>query len=169
MAGGWLGLMTDDNVPSGNELRDLAGRHVDVLEALADGIQILARAGEADGSIFEFEDGGQAPGGAAAVFSGFQVPVGKRLILRRVMTTAPAGSGPLAIYAGVSGSVDGGSLRHVVAAPTLAATDIVGGTVIRGGLTVICQFRAVAAGGGVCTVRMEGVIEDDGPRTSHTL
>lgn len=168
MAGGWLGLMTDSEVPSGGELRDLAERHVDVLEALADAVEILARAGNADGSIFEFEDGGQvsAPG-ASFVIAGFQVPVGKRLILRRVMTTAPTGSGPLAIYASASSSVDGGSLRHVVAAPALASTDIVGGTVIRGGLTIIGVFRTVQAG--TYTMRLEGVIEDDGPRTSHTL
>lgn len=166
--GGMLSLMGGAGPgqwPTADEVRNTLDLHVDVLNRLSDLLTIIARDDNPD--HFEFDDGGQAAGGGPFTVKGFMVPVGKRVIVRRVLSTAPAGSGPLAIYASPAGSTDGGSLRHVVAAPQLAATDIVDGTVIKGGYVVTCVFNAAVAG--TCTVRLEGSIMDDGPKTSHTL
>lgn len=107
-----------------------------------------------------------APGATTNVtvgdIGGTRIPEGKRLLLQRVATTAPAATGPCAVYSTTSGSVDGGNLREVIDVPTLYADAINGGgTMIPGGSTLMAVFNQVPATGGVCTIRYEGLLFDD--------
>lgn len=107
----------------------------------------------AAGAITNVTVGGQA---------GTRVPVGKRFVLQRISTVAPAATGPCAIYATTSGQADATNLREVIAAPSLYADAVDGGgTVIRGGSVLLAVFNQVPATGGVCSIRYEGILFDD--------
>lgn len=154
-------------LPSGDELDG----HVTDLRASLSNIEAYLHviAQGPDRTINEFRIHAavqQAVAGPLNLFM-FDVPLGKRLAIRRVLTQCPAATGPLALYANQSQIADGGSLIHVVAAPQLAATDIIGTTVIKGGLNVFAVFATAPVG--TLNVVLEGQIYDDGPRTSDTF
>lgn len=167
--GGMLSLMGGAGAgqwPTSDEVRNVLDQHVSVLERVCDLLAIIARDDNPD--LFEVGQASIAGGAGQVILPVFVVPVGKRVILRRMLTTSPAGSTNFAMYANTSGVPDGGSLRHVIAVPVLAADNLgTDGTVVRGGQQIIAVVQAGAAG--ACTIRLEGSIMDDGPRTSHTL
>lgn len=144
------------------ELSDLAPAalaHIASIENLL--TQIRDQTSERQPFLWGFDDGGTAPGGAAFVLGATRIPVGKRFSLQRVSSIAPAASGALAIYASPSAAQVGGSLREVIANPVLYADAVNGTTMIRGGEFLVAVFNAVAAGGGICSVRYEGILYDD--------
>lgn len=100
--------------------------------------------------------------GGSVVTPGVLVPLGKRLILQRIATTAPANSGPCLVYATSGGSsvLDGGNLREVIAVPNAYADAVNATSVIDGGMRIFAQFQTVPAPGGVCTIRFDGQLFD---------
>lgn len=143
-----------------SELGPAALLHVAAMEDLLR--QIAEQTSQRKGEAFTYGEAGNAPGaGAAFTLAGTtRIPIGKRLNLERVTTTAPANSGPCAIYASPSQTVAGDNLREVIAAPQLYADAVQGGTIIRGGSFLVAVFTVVPTAG-ICTVRYEGELYDD--------
>lgn len=106
-------------------------------------------------------ESGVAPGGSDLILPVTMVPVGKRLILQRIATTAPAGTtGACIVYATMGGSIglDGTAIREVITAPILYANQVAQGAPVDGGMTLVARFVGAAAG--ICTIRYDGELFD---------
>lgn len=146
-------------------LQDQASAALPVIHHMYDRLcEIERNTNPRQGTHWDESEGGNAPGGSDVVLTGIRVPLGKRLTVTRISTTAPVNSGPALIYANTGGGgtgavLDGGSLREVIAVPNFYAQEVSGTMMVRGGLVLVVKF--VAAVAGIVTIRYDGLLHDD--------
>lgn len=133
------------------------------LSSIEEGIHaLLVQTSDRRPERWDAQAGAQAAGGASVTVGPIPVPMGKRMTLKRISTTAPVNTGPCLVYATTGGGafLDGGNLREVIPVPNFYASEVSSWTVVDGGMQLYAVFQAVPAGGGTLTIRYEGELYD---------
>lgn len=152
-----LGLRGDD-LENG---RIAVADHSSRMMRIEDYLRQTAESSTRRPDVFEWQASGVAPGATNFTVGSDQIPVGKRLVIYRIITTAPAGSGSYTLYAGAIAS---DNIRYVIGTPQLAMSESARGLVIHGGQRITSVI--VGATAGQCTVRIEGDLFDEEPDRS---
>lgn len=109
---------------------------------------------------FIIGDSAQAAPGTATATMKTRVPMGKRLVLRRIATSGPMGASCV-IYDNTGN--DATSQIEVIAGAALYADGVLGEAVVKGGRDLVAVFSNLGAAGGQVTVRYEGDLYEDRP------